>query len=66
MEIKFKNGSKIETISQIGVTRGQRWNYLQCVCYDIDNDDFIIGTPLINKNHIPKWIIEEIIEKEGV
>ena len=62
MKIEFENGSTIEDIELDGaMVRGNRKKHLECVCYDVETEQWIIGTPLINKNHIPEWVVEEIL-----
>jgi hypothetical protein len=41
INIKFKNKSTTKTSSSNDTCRGVRSNFISCVCYDSENDDFV-------------------------
>lgn len=66
MKIKFKNGSTIETIkSQVNInnnnTRGNRSNFITCMCYDTIDYKSIMKT-LDMREPIGRYVPEYLID----
>ena len=58
--MRFNNGSNIKTIkTSINNIRGERSNFITCICYDVQDNEWILKTLDIRKSidrYIPEWM----------
>lgn len=68
MTLKFRNGSEIKTVVSAGNTKGERSNFIGCMCYDTETEDFVFVNLDLRKpftRYIPEWVIaEEVIKNQ--
>jgi hypothetical protein len=60
--LRFKNKSEIKTTVSAGNTRGERSNFIECMCYDTETDDFTMARIDLRKpftRYIPEWVVLE-------
>jgi hypothetical protein len=67
MKVLFKNKSKIETIDAPKSIRGVRSNFINCVCYDIQDDCWVFVIDLDLRKpfdrFIPEWVVDAILKE---
>lgn len=66
MNIKFKNESTIESYPSNDNHRGIRSNFISCMCYDTETDDFVFVEDLDMRKRPIRFIPEWLLRLEGV
>lgn len=65
MKIKFDNESSISTIPLTNNVRGNRSKLISCICYDIQNNEFVFVEDLDCTKpfdrFVSEWMINQII-----
>lgn len=59
MEIKFKNGSYIKTLTTQNTeetVRGLRSNFISCMCYDLETEEMVFVESLDMRKPIERYV----------